>query len=172
VLIEQRRMLVVPRQQRGTWTRVLRLSVVLVAVSAVVVLGGGTALWFVEGGRPPSSLRSWGDAVWLALTTMTTVGYGDHVPVTTTGRLIAAAVIVVGVAFIGAVAAVVALAVARRVALEEEQELESQAGTLEHQLEVRLDRIEAQLDALSALYQRQSPSPADDDTPGVDRQQR
>lgn len=161
-----------PRQQRGTWTQVLRLSVVLVVVSAAVVLGGGTAFWIVEGGRPPSSLRSWGDAVWLALTTMTTVGYGDHVPVTTTGRLIAAAVIVVGVAFIGAVAAVVALAVARRVALEEEQELESQAGTLEQRLEVRLDRIEAQLNDLTELYERQSRSPPDDDTPGIERQHR
>lgn len=136
-------------QQRATWTVVLRLTVGLAGISGIVVLGGGTALWLVEGGRPGSSLRSWGDAVWLALTTMTTVGYGDYVPVTTTGRLIAAVVIVLGVAFIGAVAAVVALAVARQVALEEERVLEADAGTLEQRLKVRLDRIEAQLNALT-----------------------
>jgi len=52
---------------------------------------------------------------------MTTVGYGDHVPVTTTGRLIAAAVMVVGVAVIGGVAAIVALGVALHIAIDEER---------------------------------------------------
>jgi voltage-gated potassium channel len=63
---------------------------------------------------------------------MTTVGYGDHVPVTTSGRLIGAAVMVVGVAVIGAVAAIVALAVALHVALQEEQAFQAEAATLEH----------------------------------------
>jgi hypothetical protein len=57
---------------------------------------------------------------------------------------------VVGVAVIGVVAAIVALAVARRVALEEEQAFEEEAGTLEHRLESRLDRIEAQLAELTS----------------------
>ncbi len=134
-----------PRQRLVTWIVVLRLALVLTGVASLVVLGSGSALWLVEGGRSDSTLRSWGDGLWWSLTTMTTVGYGDHVPVTTTGRLIATGVMVVGVAFIGAVAAVVALAVARRVALDEERAFEAEAGTLEHRLEVRLDRIETQL---------------------------
>jgi voltage-gated potassium channel len=133
----------------GTWTTVLRLAAFLTGVSGFVVLTGGSALWLLEGGQPGSTLHSWGDALWWSLSTLTTVGYGDHVPVTTAGRWIAAGVMVVGVAVIGVVAAIVALAVARRVALEEEQAFEEEAGTLEQRLEARLDRIEAQLAELA-----------------------
>ncbi len=142
-----------PQQQQVTRRIVLRLIAVVTGVSGLVVVAGGSALWLVEGQRPDATVSSWGDAVWWSLTTMTTVGYGDHIPVTTTGRLIAAAVMVVGVAIIGAVAAVVALAVARRVALEEEAALEAEAESLEQRLEVRLVRIEAQLDALARRLQ-------------------
>ena len=162
-----------PRQQRVTWTVVLRLAVVVAGASSLVVLGGGTALWLVEGERPDSTLRSWGDALWWSLTTLTTVGYGDHVPVTTTGRLIAAGVMVVGVAVIGAVAAIVALAVALRVALQEELAFEAEAETLEQRLEVRLARIEAQLAGLDARLQAWSPPASVDDAVrgGPDEQQ-
>ena len=141
---------------------VLRLIVAVTGVSVLVVVGGGSALWRVEGQRPDATVRSWGDALWLSLTTMTTVGYGDQVPVTPMGRLIAAAVMVVGVAVIGAVAAVVALAVARGVALEEERALEAEAERLEQRVEKRLARIEAQLAALDGRL-RAWPWPSDDE---------
>ena len=147
---------------------VVRLTLVVTAVSVVVVLGGGTALWLLEQGHPSGSLRSWGDALWWALSTMTTVGYGDFVPVTTAGRLVAALVMVVGVAVIGAVAAVVALTVARQVAGEEERALEAEAGVLERRLEDHLARMEAQLGRLDALLRASSPAVRADD-PG-DRQ--
>jgi voltage-gated potassium channel len=151
-----------PGQRLVAWWVVLRLAVLLTAVSSLVVVAGGSALWFVERGLPDSTLRSWADALWWSLTTLTTVGYGDHVPVTTAGRLIAAVVMVAGVAVIGAVAAIVALAVAHRVAREEERTLEAEAGTLEHRLEVRLDRIEARLRSLDAQLRSSPPSRAGD----------
>jgi voltage-gated potassium channel Kch len=138
------------RKQQLTWTVVLWLAVVVTGFASLVVVGGGTALWLVEGQRPDGTIRSWGDALWWSLTTLTTVGYGDHVPVTTTGRLIAAGVMVAGVAVIGAVAAIVTLVVALRVAREEEMAFEAAAETLEQRLDARLARIEAQLAALEA----------------------
>ena len=48
-----------------------------------------------------------------ALTTLRTVGYGDQMPVTTAGRLVAAAVMIAGVAVLGGVAALVALTLLR-----------------------------------------------------------
>jgi hypothetical protein len=59
--------------------------------------------------------------------------------------------------------AVVALTMARQVALEEEQALEAEADVLERRLESHLDRMEAQLTRLDALLRASSPmSPLDD----------
>jgi voltage-gated potassium channel Kch len=139
-----------PRQRRESWTTVLRLAVTVTCMSSLVVLAGGSGLWLVEGDLPNSTVRSWADALWWSLSTLTTVGYGDHVPVTGTGRLIGAAVMVFGIAVIGAVAAIVALAMALHVAIQEEREFEAGAETREQHLEQRLARIETQLASLNA----------------------
>ncbi len=60
----------------------------------VVLLAVGTLLWIAERKRnpemfPPSIVRGIGNGLWFALVTMTTVGYGDRVPVTMAGRILA-----------------------------------------------------------------------------------
>ncbi len=151
-----------PRKQRLTWTVVLRLALVVTGFASLVVLGGGTALLLVEGDLPASTVRSWGDALWWSLTTVTTTGYGDHVPVTTTGRLIGAGVMVSGVAVIGAVAAIVALAVTLRVVREEELAFEAAATSLEQRLDVHLAAIAVQLEVLDARLRDWSPVSVDE----------
>ena len=49
-----------------------------------------------------------GDSLWWAFTTMATVGYGDRYPTTSEGRLVAAALMVGGVALLGVVTAALA----------------------------------------------------------------
>ncbi len=151
-----------PRKQRLTWTVVLRLALVVTGFASLVVLGGGTALLLVEGERPDSTVRSWGDALWWSLTTVTTTGYGDHFPVTTTGRLIGAGVMVSGVAVIGAVAAIVALAVTLRVVRDEEVAFEAAATSLEQRLDVHLAAIAVQLEVLDARLREWSPVSVDE----------
>ena len=151
-----------PRKQRLTWTVVLRLAVVVTGFASLIVLGGGTAMLLVEADRPDSTVHTWGDALWWSLTTLTTTGYGDHVPVSTAGRLIAAGVMVSGVAVIGAVAAIVALAVTLRVVREEELAFEAAAESLEQRLDVHLTQIASQLASLDARLQEWSTISVDD----------
>lgn len=151
------------RRMSVTLTSVLRLALVTATVSTSVVLVGGTAVWQLEGDRPGTTFRSWGDGVWWALTTMTTVGYGDHVPGTTSGRVVAALIMITGVAVLGAVAAVVALIFASDVANREERILEAEGRTLEARLEARLDELDAGLAGIQEHLQRRT---REDDTRG------
>lgn len=61
------------------------------------------AVYYQERAAPGASIRTFGDAVWWACATLTTVGYGDAVPVTPTGRVIAAFLMACGLALLGAV---------------------------------------------------------------------
>ena len=76
------------------------------AYVTVIVLFSAYVVNRVE---PPSSgIDSYGDGVWWAIVTLTTVGYGDMVPVTTTGRVVGVFVMIVGLAFLGAIAGTLA----------------------------------------------------------------
>lgn len=59
-----------------------------------------------------------GDAIWWAFVTITTVGYGDLYPGTATGRAVAVALMVGGIALIGVVTATLASWIVERVAEE------------------------------------------------------
>ena len=59
-----------------------------VAGTAAMALGlGALAILDAEQDAAGANIRTFGDALWWSATTVTTVGYGDHFPVTTTGRL-------------------------------------------------------------------------------------
>lgn len=74
------------------------------SIGVVVVLLGGALLAWVE----PETAPSVADGMWWSLVTTTTVGYGDISPTTTGGRLIAGALMVVGIGLLGAVTGEVA----------------------------------------------------------------
>ena len=55
-----------------------------------------------------SNIRNFGDGLWWAVTTVTTVGYGDRYPTTTQGRFLAAATMIMGISLMGVITASVA----------------------------------------------------------------
>jgi voltage-gated potassium channel len=79
--------------------------VIAYAGMTAVLLGfsGALAVYQQERGAPHATIRTFGDAVWWVCETLTTVGYGDVVPVTAGGRVIAAFLMATGLALLGAV---------------------------------------------------------------------
>jgi voltage-gated potassium channel len=109
--------------------------VALLAVALVFL--GALAVFSVEQGTNPS-IQGYGDALWWAAVTTTTVGYGDVAPVTLEGRVIAVGLMIVGIGVIGVFTATVA-------SLFFEQEQESDLARLHR----KLDELHEKVDALS-----------------------
>lgn len=82
------------------------------AIAGAVVATIATAFFLAEEGRNPA-VQSWGDAGWWAVTTMATVGYGDVVPRTSTGRLLATVLMITGIGLFGVIASSLSQAIAR-----------------------------------------------------------
>lgn len=68
-----------------------------VLATLLLVIFCSVAMLLVEI-SPDSNIRSAEDAIWWSLSTITTVGYGDRFPVTSEGRVIAAFLMLAGVA--------------------------------------------------------------------------
>jgi voltage-gated potassium channel len=82
----------------------------LFACGATMLAGLSASLAVLDAERnaPDATITTFHDAAWWALTTITTVGYGDRYPLTTEGRLVAAALMVGGIALLGVVTGLVA----------------------------------------------------------------
>ena len=93
------------RSARGEVSLTAQIGLATVyAVTTVVFLGALFTLT-AEINAPKATITSYGDAVWWGFVTVTTVGYGDFTPVTTTGRTIAVVIMFTGAAAVGALTA-------------------------------------------------------------------
>ncbi len=101
-LLIVRSLLLGTRAALGIW-RVARADYALV-LGAGLMLITSTFVYAAERGLNPE-FGSYVDALWWSLVTVTTVGYGDMVPVTGVGRFAAVFLLVGGIALFGAVAA-------------------------------------------------------------------
>ena len=117
---------------------ILRAVCAIAGVAIALTIGAAALGRLLE----PETFGSFGEACWWALQTISTVGYGDTVPETGAGRVIASVLMLLGVAFVPAITSiVVAVLVAqiqRRSGRQTEQEL---------LLADRLERLERRLEA-------------------------
>jgi voltage-gated potassium channel len=109
-----------------------------VTTSAVLICG-----WLISK-LEPERFGHLGEGLWWSIATITTVGYGDFVPATATGRMIGAALMLVGIAALAFVTATMATVILGEVRAEEEliEREESEILSLLSELNERLQRLE------------------------------
>jgi voltage-gated potassium channel len=118
-------------RRRGlSWVLLIALAVNLIAAALVLSL---------ERDTPGSNIHSCPDALWWAVTTITTVGYGDRFPMSAAGRGVAVVLMVSGIALFGIITASIAAYF-----VEQKTEQDDLASRLDRILE-RLDAIESRL---------------------------
>lgn len=108
----------------------------------IVVLGSASLGLLVEEGHG-GPIESFGDALWWATTTVTTVGYGDTFPTTPAGRGIAVFLMIAGITLFGLLTANIAAFFVERSSEEEEQEDERRDNEVLALLGELLRRMEA-----------------------------
>lgn len=95
-------------------TFAVRALVYVSGAAVTAVLLGALAVLDAEREVDDANITTYGDAVWWACTTVTTIGYGDRYPVTVEGRSVAVVLMIVGIGVVGAVTAAVATAMLTR----------------------------------------------------------
>jgi voltage-gated potassium channel len=120
----------------------LRGAVGLIAtVAATLAISGAILVHWLDSG-----IGSFGDALWWAVTTVSTVGYGDVVPTDTAGRLVGVALMLVGISLMPTVTSlVVSVFIAQRTREQRETEETHRAEIMRRldEIAARLERVES-----------------------------
>jgi len=125
------------------------------AIAILLVYAGALAVLDAEQNQPGASITNIGDAIWWAAVTVTGTGYGDYVPVTLVGKLVAVGLMVGGLAIVGVIAASFATWMIERVGSRVAEETE--AAETETQSEVAV--LTEQVARLTALVEARLPAP-------------
>jgi voltage-gated potassium channel len=91
----------------AVWLRRYELALTLALAIGVLILGA-TALYWIEGGLQPDKFGSIPRALWWAVVTLTTIGYGDVYPITAAGKVAASLLAVAGIGLIALPAGIMA----------------------------------------------------------------
>ncbi len=99
-----------------------RVVIYVAGAATLLVFVAALAVLDAERSVPDANITSFGEALWWAFVTVTTVGYGDYAPISFEGRLIAVGLMLGGIALLGVVTATIASWIVEKVAQREDDD--------------------------------------------------
>jgi len=115
----------------------------LIIAAGLVTLVGTIVMYNIEKNVPNTQIKTYLDSLWWCVATVTTVGYGDIVPVSNLGRIVAIFYMFFGISMISLMFFVITNSIYRRrydkVEIEQRQQ---QLDQLKNELVSRLSDIE------------------------------
>ncbi len=123
---------------------------VIVTATAVVVIGGGVAMRVLDHDEYPNVWVG----MWWALQTVTTVGYGDVTPAHTSGRIVAAFVMLEGIAFLTIIIAAITSTFVARAEAERDAAEAAHQDKADARIEAALGDLGARLDRVETMLSR------------------
>ncbi|HMG38261.1 MAG TPA: potassium channel family protein [Nitrososphaeraceae archaeon] len=118
-------------------------TIYLFIASGLIILLGTFVMYGVESQVPNSKIKTILDALWWCVATVTTVGYGDIVPISNIGRIVALFYMFFGISMLAILMSVITNTFyKRRFEKEEREKREEQLNYLKNQLMERLSAIE------------------------------
>jgi voltage-gated potassium channel len=120
-------------------------AIVIATASTVMTVVAGLLVTVLDSETFPSI----GSGLWWAVQTVTTVGYGDDIPMSLAGRLVAAFVMLLGIGFLTVITASITSTFVSR-SRHEPSDADAAMAEQLHQLDRRLERIEAALSRSSS----------------------
>lgn len=122
----------------------------ILVVFLMLAVGGSAMVW-IESPAEGSNIKTGKDALWYAIVTIATVGYGDLYPVTQSGRMIGSAMIVVGVGIFSVLTGYLStLFLSRAKQVEHQKELDPQRQEAPALMDGQQTDVTAEISALRA----------------------
>lgn len=152
----------------GVFASAATATVLLVAFGAITML-------MVESPNPESPINTAEDALWWAIVTVTTVGYGDYYPVTTLGRVVAVLLMIGGVGLFGSFAAYISSIFIADDSERESREARAQRDmtrALYHQIVELTSEVRELRQRLDQMNDPSNPSPSSAPLPHPDDENR
>ncbi|PMH39818.1 capsular biosynthesis protein [Vibrio sp. 10N.286.49.B3] len=128
-------------RRETTVASILLLLVFLLTIGSAMIL-------HVEESNPEANIQTGMDALWWSFVTISTVGYGDHYPVSTLGKLVASGIIICGVGMFGMISGLITSLITvphkstAEIEVEHNTDLLEQILSQQQSIIERLDRLE------------------------------
>jgi voltage-gated potassium channel len=119
-----------------------RVAIYVATVTVLVSFAAALAVLDAERSNPDAGIDSFPKALWWTLTTISTVGYGDVYPTTWEGRLVAASLMIGGIALLGVITGMIASWLLERIRAADEN--------LEGAIQQESDDLRGEVRALQA----------------------